>query len=108
MASLAYARFYTNSLPLEVKLANGTLKTLFFLAIDIGLVIPTTAWILRARRDHFAWQKGAACVLLTWLGSSFIAVGAGGRFYPHYFIQVLPPIAILAARQLNQWRSEAT
>jgi hypothetical protein len=31
--SLAYARYYTHSLPLEVKLANATLKTLFFRAV---------------------------------------------------------------------------
>jgi hypothetical protein len=30
----------------------------------------------------------------------------GGRFYPHYFIQVLPPLAITAARQLTVWRRE--
>jgi 4-amino-4-deoxy-L-arabinose transferase-like glycosyltransferase len=107
MASLAYARFYASSLPLEVKLANGTLKTLFFLAINVGLVIPATAWILRAHRHDAAWQTGTACVLLAWLAASFLAVGAGGRFYPHYFIQVLPPFAVLAARQLTLWRTEA-
>jgi 4-amino-4-deoxy-L-arabinose transferase-like glycosyltransferase len=103
LTSLAYARFYTSSLPLEVKLANATLKTLFFLAIDIGLVIPAAAWILRAGAT---WKTGGACVLLTWLAASFIAVGAGGRFYPHYFIQVLPPLAVLAARQLSYWHHE--
>jgi 4-amino-4-deoxy-L-arabinose transferase-like glycosyltransferase len=102
--SLAYARYYTNSLPLEVKLANGTLKTLFFLAIDVGLVIPVAALLVRGRRRDVAWQRGAGCLLASWLLASFLAVGMGGRFYPHYFIQVLPPLAILAARQLTLWR----
>lgn len=106
LTSLAYARTYANCLPFEVKLANATLKTLFFLAINIGLVIPAAAWLARARRDQLAWRTGAAAVLVAWLAASFVAVGAGGRFYPHYFIQVLPPLVILAARQLNQWQTE--
>ena len=103
-ASLAYARYYTSSLPFEIKLANGTLKTLFFLVIDVGLVIPAVALILRGRRYDVAWQRGAGCLLASWLLASFVAVGMGGRFYPHYFIQVLPPLALMAARQLTTWR----
>jgi len=104
--SLAYARTYANSLPFEVKLANATLKTLFFLAIDVGLVIPAVALMVRGRRDA-VWRSGVGCVLTSWLLGSFIAVSMGGRFYPHYFIQVLPPLAIMAARQLTTWRQEA-
>jgi 4-amino-4-deoxy-L-arabinose transferase-like glycosyltransferase len=104
--SLAYSRYYAHSLPFEVKLANGTLKTLFFLAIDVGLVIPVVALIVRGRRQDAVWRSGAGCLLVSWLLASFIAVGMGGRFYPHYFIQVLPPLAITAARQLTVWRRE--
>jgi hypothetical protein len=39
--------------------------------------------------------------------ASFVAVSIGGRFYPHYFIQLLPPLTIMAARQLTLWRHEA-
>ncbi len=102
--SLAYARYYTNSLPFEVKLANGTLKTLFFLAINVGLVLPVAAFLVRGRRGDVVWRRGAGCLLASWLLASFMAVGMGGRFYPHYFIQVLPPLAIIAARQLTLWR----
>lgn len=106
--SLAYARIYANCLPFEVKLANGTLKTLFFLAIDVGLVIPVVALIVRGRHRDVAWQRGAGCLLATWLAVSFVAVGMGGRFYPHYFIQVLPPLAIIAARQFTNWHRQAS
>ena len=105
--SLAYSRYYTNSLPFEVKLANATLKTLFFLAIDVGLVIPVVALIVRGRRGDFVWRRGVGCLLSSWLAASFVAVSMGGRFYPHYFIQLLPPLAIVAARQLTTWRREA-
>ena len=105
--SLAYSRYYTHSLPFEVKLANATLKTLFFLAIDVGLVIPAAALIVRGWRRDGVWQSGVGWLLASWLLGSFIAVSMGGRFYPHYFIQVLPPLAIMAARQLTTWQKEA-
>jgi 4-amino-4-deoxy-L-arabinose transferase-like glycosyltransferase len=106
-ASLAYASYYTQSLPFEVKLANATFKTLFFLAIDVGVVIPAALLLARGRRHDQAWQQGAGCLLVSWLAASALAVGLGGRFYPHYFIQVLPPLAIMAARQLTHWQQEA-
>jgi 4-amino-4-deoxy-L-arabinose transferase-like glycosyltransferase len=106
VTSLAYSRYYTNSLPFEVKLANATLKTLFFLAIDVGLVIPAVALIVRGRRRDFVWRHGVGCLLVSWLLASFVAVSMGGRFYPHYFIQILPLLAIMAARQLTTWRQE--
>lgn len=105
--SLAYSRYYTNSLPFEVKLANATLKTLFFLAIDVGLVIPAAALLVRGWRRDEVWQGGVGWLLTSWLLGSFIAVSMGGRFYPHYFIQLLPPLAIMAARQLTTWQKEA-
>ena len=105
--SLAYASYYTRSLPFEVKLANGTLKTLFFLAIDVGLVIPAVVLMTRGRSRDLLWRQGAGCLLVSWLLASFVAVGMGGRFYPHYFIQVLPPLAIMAARQLTHWHKES-
>lgn len=106
--SLAYSRYYANSLPFEVKLANATLKTLFFLAIDVGLVIPAVALLVRGRRRDVVWQSGVGWLLASWLLGSFAAIGMGGRFYPHYFIQALPPLAVLAARQLTTWRQEET
>jgi len=104
--SLAYSRYYTNSLPFEVKLANATLKTLFFLAVDVGLVIPVAALLVHGRRGDCVWRRGVGCLLSSWLVASFVAVSMGGRFYPHYFIQLLPPLTIMAARQLALWRPE--
>ena len=105
--SLAYASYYTNCLPFEVKLANGSLKTLFFVAIDVGLMIPVAMLLVQGRRRDPMWQQGAGCLLVSWLLASFVAVSAGGRFYPHYFIQVLPPLVVMAARQITLWREEA-
>jgi 4-amino-4-deoxy-L-arabinose transferase-like glycosyltransferase len=100
-SSMAYAGYYTRCLPFEMKLLNGCLKSLFFLAIDLGLVIPVIGLMAYGRRRDQAWAQGAGCWLVSWLLSSAVAVAAGGRFYPHYFIQLLPPLAIMAARQLT-------
>ncbi|MDQ2949051.1 MAG: glycosyltransferase family 39 protein [Acidobacteriota bacterium] len=35
--------------------------------------------------------------ILGWLAVSVIGTAAGGRFYPHYYIQLVPPLALLAA-----------
>jgi len=106
-SSLSYASYYTNCLPLEVKMANASLKTLFFVAINVGLVIPVTMLLAQGRKSDPVWRHGAGCLLVSWLLASFVAVSAGGRFYPHYFIQVLPPLVVMAARQITLWREEA-
>ena len=41
-----------------------------------------------------------------WLAVSAIGVAAGGRFYPHYYIQLIPPLAVLAAPYYAElWRN---
>ncbi|HUK89697.1 MAG TPA: hypothetical protein VLZ81_04795, partial [Blastocatellia bacterium] len=38
--------------------------------------------------------------LLLWFGVSLLGVSAGGRFYSHYFFQILPALCLLGARGL--------
>ena len=99
-SSLAYAAYYSNCLPLEVKLANGVLKTLLFVAIDVGLLLPIATLLVRWRQRDGVWKRGAGCLLTAWLLGNCLAVAMGGRFYPHYFIQLLPPLVVMAAAQL--------
>src|SRR5258707_14104972 len=35
--------------------------------------------------------------LLGLVGASTIGAAAGARFYPHYYVQLIPPLALLAA-----------
>ena len=55
------------------------------------------------RRGARCWEgrqaEWTALVLL--LGVSFIGVSASGRFYPHYFIQLLPALVLLSAPVLT-------
>jgi 4-amino-4-deoxy-L-arabinose transferase-like glycosyltransferase len=42
-------------------------------------------------------------LIALWLVGSAFAVCVGGKFFGHYYIQLLPPLAILAAISLNAW-----
>ncbi|MDO8518697.1 MAG: glycosyltransferase family 39 protein [Deltaproteobacteria bacterium] len=42
--------------------------------------------------------------LLLWFALSLIPVSMGGRFYGHYFIQLLPPLCLLAGMKASQIR----
>src|SRR5256885_401416 len=49
-----------------------------------------------------AWPKRKpGSWIWVWLLASFLGAAAGRRFYGHYFIQLLPPLAILSAVGLN-------
>lgn len=40
-------------------------------------------------------------LIFFWFALSLIPVAAGGRFFGHYFLQLMPPLVILAARQAD-------
>jgi 4-amino-4-deoxy-L-arabinose transferase-like glycosyltransferase len=42
-------------------------------------------------------------LVIVWLAGSALAVCVGGKFFGHYYIQILPPLAILAAVSLTAW-----
>ncbi len=51
------------------------------------------------KKDSAFWIGNRAewILLMLLLAASIVGVSASGRFYPHYFIQLVPPLAILAA-----------
>jgi hypothetical protein len=53
------------------------------------------------------WRR-SPLLLRLWLGAAVIGVLGGGNFHPHYYIQLVPPLAVLAAigaRRLVEARS---
>ena len=72
--------------------ALGARETGWFLFGSAALVVLLPfAW--RARRaDRDLWL---------WLASGVIAVAIGFRFFPHYYLQLLPPLALLATRGVD-------
>jgi 4-amino-4-deoxy-L-arabinose transferase-like glycosyltransferase len=74
----------------------GILHTLGF----VSACFPLVAGAAMAFRDRDSvWSKRNAerTALLGLLAASAIGTAAGARFYPHYYIQLVPPLALLAA-----------
>ena len=76
-------------------LSLGARQTGWFLAGHVVLVVlAALAWRHR-REDTDLWL---------WTLSGFLAVLAGFRFFPHYYLQLLPPLCLLATRTLTSSR----
>src|SRR6266536_1065571 len=75
---------------------KGIVRTLIFLAACFPLVIGT---ILACLHENEIWagRPPERMALLGLLAASAIGAAAGARFYPHYYIQLIPPLALLAA-----------
>lgn len=86
--------FTDNSIP-HVFYTKGISRTLIFTVACLPLVIGT----ILACRDRSLWNKKEAerTALIGLLAASAVGTAAAGRFYVHYYIQLIPPLAMLAA-----------
>lgn len=50
--------------------------------------------ILGSESDEAEWRPVSLILLSTWPFFSFIGIAAGGRFFAHYFIQIIPSLTI--------------
>jgi dolichyl-phosphate-mannose-protein mannosyltransferase len=75
---------------------KGILITLAFLGACLPLVIGA---IMACRDKDEIWAERPAerTALFGLLAASAIGASAGARFYPHYYVQLIPPLALLAA-----------
>src|SRR5438477_809937 len=80
----------------HVFLHKGIVNTLTFLGACLPLVIGV---ILACRDKDEIWTGKTAerTALLGLLAVSAIGAAAGARFYPHYYVQLIPPLVLLAA-----------
>jgi Dolichyl-phosphate-mannose-protein mannosyltransferase len=75
---------------------KGILHTLAF----IGACLPLVIGAIMAFRDKdeiWAERRAERTALFGLLGASAIGAAAGARFYPHCYVQLIPPLALLAA-----------
>jgi 4-amino-4-deoxy-L-arabinose transferase-like glycosyltransferase len=72
------------------------LHTLAFLGACLPLVLGS---VLALSRKEKIWKEREPerAALIGLLAVSVIGAAAGARFYPHYYIQLIPPLALLAA-----------
>jgi hypothetical protein len=57
-------------------------------------------WFLRGRRLELR-------LTLVWLAAAFAAVNVGGLYWPHYYVQLLAPLCVLAAVPIARIRVRA-
>ncbi len=102
-----WGRAYAAAPFVDSPIQNGMVRTLNWLGFHAALVIASGwfAW----RRNHTgltdpvlpgAGHDGGVrpAIWLGWLLISFAAVAAGLRFFPRYYLQLLPIFVLLAAR----------
>ena len=75
---------------------TGMVHTLVFLEVFLPLVIGA---ILAGQGKNQIWagRSPERIALLGLLAASAIGAAAGARFYFHYYIQIIPPLVLLAA-----------
>jgi len=73
-------------------LSLGARQTGWFLFGQLALVVLAVLAWRRWRDDLDLWM---------WLASGVVAVVAGLRFFPHYYLQLLPPLVLLAVAGLQ-------
>ena len=72
--------------------ALGARQTGWFLFGEAALVLLLVPAVRRWRDDVDLWL---------WLASGFVAVFTGLRFFPHYYLQLLPPLVLLGVGGLT-------
>lgn len=91
-ANLSYNWLYINFLSYAERLANFGYGLLFFSAVAAPFAVGALAGLV------VIWRRRSAAtdyVLILWAVASAIGVASGGRFFPHYFLQLMPSAAVL-------------
>jgi 4-amino-4-deoxy-L-arabinose transferase-like glycosyltransferase len=75
---------------------KGILFTLGFVGACLPLLVGA-AMAIRDRAGLWAGKNAERVALFGLLAASAVGTAAGARFYEHYYIQLIPPLALLAA-----------
>ena len=75
---------------------KGIVITLAFLGVCLPLVIGAMM-ACRDKSEIWARRPPERTALFGLLVASAMGAAAGARFYPHYYVQLIPPLALLAA-----------
>ena len=84
---------------------TGVVNTLIFLGACLPLIIGATM-SCRDKSEIWVGMTAPRTALLGLLAASIIGAAAGWRFYQHYYIQLIPPLALLAAPYYAQLWTE--
>jgi 4-amino-4-deoxy-L-arabinose transferase-like glycosyltransferase len=90
-ANLGYNWVYMGFISNAQRLANLGYGLLFFCAVAAPLVAGALAGLI------VIWKRRASAtdyLLILWGAASVVGVASGGRFFPHYFLQLTPALAV--------------
>jgi 4-amino-4-deoxy-L-arabinose transferase-like glycosyltransferase len=78
----------------------------FFVISTLPLLVAATLSVRELRRPEGLWRhaRAEAMALVILLGVSIIGIGANGQFLYHYYLQLILPLALLAAPMINAIR----
>jgi 4-amino-4-deoxy-L-arabinose transferase-like glycosyltransferase len=79
---------------------NGLLWILAFIGIVYAWRELQKRGTLGSDGEYEPWWRIAMSLLAIWPIFSFVGIAAGGRFFSHYFIQIIPSLAILGGMGL--------
>lgn len=93
-ATVSYNWLYVAFLSQGERLLNLGAGLLFFFAVAAPLVGAALMGLLIILRRR---SSAADVALILWALASAVGVSSGGRFFPHYFLQAIPVLALLAS-----------
>lgn len=97
-ANVQYNWFYALQVSAAGKLQGMVLGFLFFIVVAGPLVVGSVTGVgLMVQRRNWA----GAILLATWIGASLLGVVSTGRFFAHYWVQLLPALALPAAAAVD-------
>ncbi|MEY2538077.1 MAG: hypothetical protein QOG67_1817 [Verrucomicrobiota bacterium] len=99
LAEAFYWTFTNHSIP-HLFWQKGVLFTLAFIGACLPLILG--AVIGYFQKDVWDGKRAERVTLLGLVGASALGAAAGARFYPHYYIQLVPPLVLLAAVHYGQ------
>jgi 4-amino-4-deoxy-L-arabinose transferase-like glycosyltransferase len=76
--------------------SNGAVNTAAFVACSLPLIVGA-AMSIRTKYGIWVGRQAELTALIALAIASVVGVIAGARFYPHYYIQLIVPLALLAA-----------
>lgn len=93
-ANLSYNWLYMRFLTLGERFGDLAAGLVFVSAIAAPLMLSSALGLLTIVR---AQKRSVDYLLVLWALASAIGVATGGRFYPHYFLHLVPAMAMLTA-----------
>jgi 4-amino-4-deoxy-L-arabinose transferase-like glycosyltransferase len=107
-AVVRYAWQWSGNLPLDDRISNALRAPLYLSLVAGPWVLASILGILFTIRDR---PEGKTWLLVGWLLASAIGAASPGRFYDHYYVQLLPAMGLLipagAYFLRKRWRQQS-